>query len=201
VGRVAGVERVRERDYRGHGNTGDADALEHLLGRRAEQVGRQTDRGGPRDAAQGVPEGEGQPMHAVDAGKPGRREADAHHPPGEEHRLRSVLGEERLAVPQHRTPVLLQRARAFQQAPAAGAADQVPDVVADDRPRDRDRDDERDVELAVVGEHAARDERRLARHGHAGRLRGGEGEEDEVAQVRGQVDERDRHGSVRSSRG
>ena len=88
----------------------------------------------------------------------------------------------------------LQRARALQQPPSAGTADEIAEVVAGDRAGGRSRDDPGDVEHAVVGEHAASDERGLTRHGHAGGLRGDEREEDEIAQMGGEMDERRGHG-------
>jgi hypothetical protein len=64
----------------------------------AEQVGGQPDRRRPGDAAERVPEREGPPGHAVDAGQPRRGDPQHGDPPAEEDRLGPVAGEEGLAA-------------------------------------------------------------------------------------------------------
>ena len=81
--------------------------VDRVLGDVAEEVDRQRDARRPRDPAERVPEQERRPAHLVHPGQPRRRDPQARDPAAEEHRLRAVLGEERLAVLEHLEPVLV----------------------------------------------------------------------------------------------
>jgi hypothetical protein len=85
----------------------------------------------------------------------------------------------------------IEQAVGFEHAPAARAADHVPDIVPHDRACRGDRDHERDLELPVVGEDPGGDERRLARQRHARRLRADEREQHEVSEASRQMDQRE----------
>ena len=88
----------------------------------------------------------------------------------EEHGLRSVAFEERLADEQDLAPLGLKAPRAFQQPAPAPAADLIAQVVADDRPQGGDRDHDLDLQPPAAGEHSGGDQRGLAGDRHAGRL-------------------------------
>jgi len=67
-----------------------------------------------------------------------------------------VLREERLAHGQHSAPVPLQKAGALEKLAATSTADEITDVVADDRPGGRNDDHKRCAGLPMVCEHAWR---------------------------------------------
>ena len=70
----------------------------------------------PADPAERVPEHEPAPVHPVHAGQPGGGDAQAGHPAAEEHGLRPVPGEERLAGLERRQALGVERARASRTA-------------------------------------------------------------------------------------
>ena len=84
-------------------------------------------------------------------------------------------------VVEHLQALALEAAGPFEQPAPALAADQVADVVADDRGGGGERDHELDLELAAGGEHGGGDQRGLARDRHAGRLGHHEHEQQRVA--------------------
>jgi hypothetical protein len=66
--------------------------------------------------------------------------------------------------------VALQEAGALEQPAAAGATDEIADVVAQNRAGSTDDDHQPDLELAVAGKHASGDQRRFARNRDASGL-------------------------------
>src|SRR6266702_3473949 len=148
----------------------------------AEQVGGNTVERRPDDAARRIEEEEAAPAHAVDPGEEGRKDAQYRNKPPEEHHLGPVLVEQVLAKPK---PVLLQPDVAsvvFHQPVAAGSADQVADVVPDDRARRRSNDDPKDRETARrPGVNRGGNQHRLYRNWNADTLDADEDEDRQVA--------------------
>ena len=84
-------------------------------------------------------------------------------------------------VAQHLAALALERARSLEHPAPALAADQVADVVADDRGRRREHDHQLDLELAAAGQDPGGDQRGLAGHRHAAGLGHHEQEQQRVA--------------------
>ena len=115
------------------------------------------------------------------AGQPRGPDAQAEDEAAEEHGLRAVALEERLARLEHLQALAVEATGPFEQPAPALAPDQVADVVADDRGERGERDHELDFELAPGGEHGGGDQRRLAWNRHAAGLGHHEQEQQRVA--------------------
>ena len=126
----------------------DAERLDRVAGGVAEEVGEQADRGRPGDAAERVPEDERAPVHARGARQPGGPHAQAEHEAPEEHGLGAVALEERLADVQDLQALAVKAPGTLEQPAPALAADQIADVVADDRRGGGEADHELDLEFA-----------------------------------------------------
>src|SRR6185369_11803724 len=98
------------------------------------------------DAPERVPEDERAPVHVVRPGEPRAHDAEAGDPPRQEHGLRAVALEERLALREEPAPARLPATGAREEVPAGPAPQHVPDVVADDRAERRDGDHHLDRE-------------------------------------------------------
>src|SRR5438132_2607699 len=144
----------------------------------AEPVGAHTVKRRPDDAARSVEDEEEAPVHAVDTGQKRGKDAQYGNESPEEHHLGPVLVEQVLAKPE---PILLQPDVATvpsQQSVAAGSADQVADVVPDDRARRRGHDDPEDREpTRRSGVNRGGDQHRLTRNRYADALDADEDEQ------------------------
>src|SRR4029078_9371217 len=112
----------------------DPVPLDRISRGSAPVVGDEPDRGGPADAAGGVPEQEPPPRHPCDACCPGGRETENADEAAEEDDLATVLGHQSLRCGQEALRVERSTPCALEEAAAAEPPDQhVAEVVADDR--------------------------------------------------------------------
>jgi len=158
-----------------------------------QEVRQERDRGRPAETAERVPEEERRPRHPVDPGQPRRRDPQAGDPPAQEHRLRPVALEERLADLDHAAAVALERPGDEQELAPVAPPEREPDVVADDRRDGRDDDHEADLQMAARGEDAGREERGLAGDRDPHRLDRDEDEQHRIAHVPGDGQEAGQH--------
>ena len=140
---------------------------------------------------------EGAPAHLARAGEPGGPDAQAGDPATEEHGLRAVAGEERIADREHPLALVVETSRPLEQRPAAAAPDHEADVVADDRAGRGDDDHRDDRQLVLAGGEAGEDHRRLTRQRNAERLDPDEQPEQREAQVLRDAEEACQHGRRR----
>ena len=173
----------------------DAVTRDRVAGRLPAVVRNEADRGRPDDPARRIPEEEPPPREASEAGDPRRGEAEDRDKAAEEHRPPPVLVHEPFGLRDHAVTESLQPLVTAEERPAAEAPDQpVAEVVADDRGSRRDGDHLRDRVVALRGEHAEEDERRLARKRNAERLEHHDEEEKRQAVMREEVG----HGCIES---
>jgi hypothetical protein len=90
-------------------------------------------------------------------------ELQAEDPASQEHRLRAVASEERLADLEDARAVTRKWTRPEQEPASALAPDQVAGVVAGDRRCGGQRDHELDLQSVLAGQHCCGDQRGLAR--------------------------------------
>ena len=141
-----------------------AEGLDGVAGRVAEEVGEQADRRSPSRCRRARSTGRTSARAcawrrpATRPTRAGRGRSGRRTPPWDR-------GVRRTARPRCSTcrRWRVKAPRPFEQPAAALATDQVADVVADDRGRGGDRDHELDLQLPLAGEHAAGDQRGLAR--------------------------------------
>ena len=167
-----------------------AEGLDGVASRVPDKVGQQADCARPADAARGVPEDKRAPAHVGGPGQPGRPHAQAEQKAAEEDRLRPMAFEERFAHGQHLQALAVKAPGALQQPAAALTADQIADVVAEDRRAGRQRDHHLDLQLATACQQRRRYERGLARHRSAARLGHDQQDHHRIADVVSDFDQR-----------
>jgi hypothetical protein len=126
---------------------------------------------GPGDATGRIPGEERTARHARGSGQPGSRHARNDNPASQEDRTTAVPVEEPLALLDEASAVFAEWSAPYEkQLARAAPAEEVADIVADDRGRRRDRDHKPDRELAVAREYACREDGGLAGHQEPKRL-------------------------------
>lgn len=128
--------------------------------------------------------------HAGRAGDDRRDGPQTGDPSPEEHGLRAIPREERLAALEQVRPVSAEWAALRLKGTATGATTEpVPQVVPDDRRARGDADDERNAEAPLAREERGGDERRLPGDRQPRRLSRDETGEEAISEVRGNCDE------------
>ena len=134
-------------------------------------VGDEPDTRGPADPSGRVPEEESPPFHVADAGDPRSRVAQHGDEAAEEDDLPAVARHQRLGARKDPVRVAAEPRPPPEERPPAEASDQpVAEVVPDDRPGRGEHDHPLDRVVALRGQHAERDQRRLTRQRDSERL-------------------------------
>src|ERR1041385_2638344 len=137
-------------------DAGAADQTFQRIPAVAEQVSDDRDRGPPDDRARGVEEQKRAPAHAAAAGEDRAEDAKAGDEPRHEHGLRAVAIEEAIELCDPARGDADLAAESLDQSAAAPAADEEPQIVAEDRRDDGDHDDADEREMAVMRQRPAR---------------------------------------------